>query len=435
MKWLSNLIERGGKALSELGESMGGPFGGVTEWAGKVLTGDIGTQPVPVPEFVAKVHAGTSSPWHEAATQAEQAAKGQSRHATALHEIITGLESSWSGTGADAARDRVHKLYMVADSADRTMARNQQSVLTAASGFEHTQATLQEMPPRPDKSFGDVVSLWDTDTEKAINAYNDKADFNLTTYKGYENQLKQTQSGLQGDYGQLGFYDGADILAPPSSPDRVDPVPGHPWSPGGHGHSDISGDGHVTTSGFTPSLSPGHTPAPMPVGHFTPGAGSHTGVGAGVGSDHTSTAGYTPAARDGLTNPTLPAPSSGPGVGSRGEAGLGVGSGFLPGAPGSTVGGAGGRASGAGGVPGTGRGSGSGVLGGVGGESGRAGGRLTGAGAPGASGAMAPGAGARGGKSENTEHARRYGLDEAPVEVVDIDPDTGYPVVPPTIGT
>ncbi|WP_236725337.1 WXG100 family type VII secretion target [Amycolatopsis orientalis] len=404
--------------MSGLGKSMGGVLGGVVGWAGKLLTGDVGAQPVPVPEFVAKVHAGSSSPWHEAAGQAERAAKGQGEHAASLQAIITGLESSWSGRGADAARERIHKLYAVADSADRSMARNQQSVLTAASGFEHTQATLQKMPPRPDKSFGDVISPWDTDTEKAIKKYNEKADFNLAVYKGYESQLKQTQRGLQGDYGQLGFYDGADITLEPPPKDRVTPPPARPSAPGVSGRGDVEHGGNAGNSGFTPSPPPGHTS-----GQVIPGSGPQ--VGADLGGEHTSTSGYQPGARDGLSGP------NGPSIG-RGETGTGIGAGVLPGAPGST-GGPGGRAGGVGGIPGAGRGSGAGVLGGAGGaESGRAGSRLTGApGAPG--GAMAPGA--RGGKSEDTEYARKYGLDEAPVEVTDIDPETGYTVVPPTIGT
>ncbi|WP_219148224.1 hypothetical protein [Amycolatopsis sp. TNS106] len=410
-----------------MGKSMGGTLGGVVEWTGKVLAGDVGAQPVPVPTFVAQVHAGNSRPWHEAAGQAEQAAKGQGDHAGTLREIIGDLESSWAGTGADAARERIHKLYTVADSADRSMARNQQVVLTAASGYEHTKATLKPMPPRPDKSFGDVISPWDTDTEKAINDYNDKAKFNLTTYKRYESQLQQTQGDLQGDYGQLGFYDGADIALAPPPKKGVTPPPGHPSpSPGAEGRSDGDSGGYVGSSGFTPSPAPGHTP-----GQVTPGTGAHVGAGSGVGADHTAISGYNPASRDGLSTPTIPAPSNGPSGSARGETGLGVGGGVVPGAPGS-VGGPGGRASG--GVPGAGRGSGAGVLGGPSaGETGRAGSRLTGAGAPGAPGAMAPGA--RGAKAEDTEHARKYGLDEAPITVGDIDPETGYPVVPPTIGT
>ncbi|MFD5091015.1 hypothetical protein ACFWMR_10480 [Amycolatopsis thailandensis] len=429
MSWLSDLADGVGNALSGVGKAVGKAVKAAVDWTGNLFSGDLGTQPVPVPTFVKQVHAGSSSPWHEAATQAEQAAKGQGNHAGTLRQIIGGLESSWSGTGADAARERIHKLYTVADSADRSMSRNQQSVLTAASGFEHTKATLKPMPPRPDKSFGDVISPWDTDTEKAINDYNEKAKFNLTAYKGYESQLKQTQSGLQGDYGQLGFYDGADIALAPPRKGGVTPPPGHPSpSPGVEGRSDGDSGGYVGSSGFTPSPAPGHTP-----GQVTPGTGSHLGAGSGVGTDHTTTSGYNPAARDGLSTPTIPAPSNGPSVNVRGETGLGVGGGAFPGAPGSAAGGPGGRAGG--GVPGAGRGSGAGVLGGPSaGETGRAGSRLTGAGAPGApGGAMAPGA--RGNKSEDSEHARKYGVDEEPITIADIDPETGYPVVPPTIGT
>lgn len=417
MSFLSGLVHGVGGLFSELGKAAGDSLKRAVNWTRDLFSGDLGTQPVPVPTFVKQVHAGTSSPWHEAATQAGRASKGQGDHAGILREIIGGLDSSWSGAGADAARERVHKLYTVADSADRSMARNQQLVLTAASGFEHTRATLKPMPPRPDKSFGDVISPWDTDTEKAINDYNKKAEFNLATYKSYESQLKQAQSGLQRDYGQLGFYDGADIALVPPRKKGGTPPPGHPSPPPSVGGRSDGDGGYVGSSGFSPFPPPGHTPG-------TPGSGSH--VGAGVGGDHTATSGYNPAARDGLSTPNIPSPSSG-----RTETGSGVGSGFLPGTPGSAIGGVGGRAGGVG----AGRGSGAGVLGGAGGsESGRAGARSTGTGAPGApGGAMAPGA--RGDKSEDIEHARKYGLEEAPLEIADIDPETGYTVVPPTIGT
>ncbi|MGY6653371.1 WXG100 family type VII secretion target [Amycolatopsis sp. TRM77291] len=415
MSWLSNLADGVGGLFSGLGKAVGDALKGVFKWTRDLFTGDVGTQPVPVPEFVEKVRAGNSSPWHEAARQAGQAAKSQGEHAAVLREIIGGLESSWSGTGADAARERIHKLYTVADSADRSMARNQQSVLTAASGFEHTKATLKPMPPRPDKSFGDVISPWDTDTEKAIADYNEKAKFNLTVYKGYENQIRQTQSGLQGDYGQLGFYDGADIALTPPVKRGPAPAPDHPAPPDDTLDRADLDDG----SGFTPSPAPDHTPA-----SFTPGGGPHGGTG--MGADHTTTSGYGPSTRDGASTPVVPAPSTGPSAGGRADTGSGFGSGFAPGGPGGRTGG----------VPTAGRGGGAGVLGGpLAAETGRVNARSTGAGAASGAlgGAMAPGA--RGGKNEDDEHTRKYGPEEHPVEITDIDPETGFTVVPPTIGT
>ncbi|WP_370946984.1 hypothetical protein AB5J62_05355 [Amycolatopsis sp. cg5] len=395
------------------------------DWAGDLFSGDVGTQPMAVPEFVDKMKAGSSAPWHEAAANAAKTGTSQGEHATSLQAIITGLESSWTGAGADAARARINKLRTVADSANQAMTHNQQMVLTAASGFESTQGTLVKMPPRPDKSFGDVIWPWDTDTEKAIEDYNKKAKFNLDVYHRYEQQMQQSQGGLQGDYGQLGFYDGADMTLAP-------PPPGHePKPPGGHGRSDGSG-GHINDAGFTPS------PTPGPAGGQPGAPGGTSGV---VAPDHTTTAGFTPTPPPtGQPAPVIPPPGtgSGPGgvepwLGMGGPLATGSGGGssarFGAGEPGSLKGGAGTGS----GAPGGGARSGAGAMGAAAEAerlAGRAGSRLTGAGAPGG---MAPGA--RGKGEEDSEHARKYGLEEVPFTTEDIDPETGYPVVPPTIGS
>lgn len=419
MSWLSDRFDDVGDLFEGAAEAVADGVTAAGEWVDDLFSGDVGNQPMAVPEFVDKIHAGNSSPWHEAAAQAEATSKSQGAHATSLQEIIAGLESAWTGAGADAARERVNKLRTVAASADKAMAHNQQMVLTAASSFEHARGALKTMPLRPDKSFGDVISPWDTDTEDAINDYNRRARENLEVYKGYEGQLRDVSSGLQGFYGDLGYYDGVGGVVAPLPPGGREP------SSGRHGNRDGVGD-HLGNAGYSPSLAPDLVSG-------QPG-GLRSDPGSVLPPGHTTTAGFTTVPPSGgQSAPMIPSSSTGASPG-------GIGSSVRMGGP--LSGGAGitprfGGGEGGGSKSGSGLSAGARSTGALNAASeaerlgGRAGSRVSGGGVPGGT-----ATGWRGGNSEEAgEHIRKYGFEEAPFTVEDIDPDTGYSVVPPTIGS
>ncbi|RJQ82184.1 hypothetical protein D5S19_22255 [Amycolatopsis panacis] len=444
-------------------------FDDVEHWVSDVWHGNIGDQAVPAPELVQKVLASQGAQdWHQGAGRATMLARQNDEMSARAQQLSAGLESAWTGGGAEVARARIKPLTDATSAAAQTYTSNGQNLTDLAHGFDEMKATLQPMPKTPPhKDFFDTATPWDTDTEDQINTYNRIARENLDRYNGYQQQAQTSGQGLKTDYGQLNKFDGEVSIAPPApaSPSRHTPTGGTSrhssarsefTGPGGAGHtSPRSVDGSV------PNV---HT---LPAGHPLPG--ENPGPGTQSGGGGTRTAGYVPPSLPDMRSgsvPPFPVPAAGGGGSSW------SGSAFVPGGfgPGGSSSGAPGAPPGAGGSVGRGL---SGGPGGVDGPAGRGlpngpgGGARSGTGAGvgvgeegavrGSGSSAAPrgttgarggagvsGMGAPGGKGkaeEDKEHQRKYGVDDdSAFSLTDddgdrlVDPRTGLPPTPPTIG-
>ncbi|MFF0147380.1 hypothetical protein ATK36_2117 [Amycolatopsis sulphurea] len=439
-------------------------FDDVEHWVSDVWHGNTGDQAVPAPELVQKVLASQGAQdWHQGAGRATMLARQNDEMSARAQQLSAGLESAWTGGGADVARARIKPLTDATSAAAQTYTSNGQNLTDLAHGFDEMKAALQPMPKTPPhKNFLDTATPWDTDTEDQINTYNRMARENLDRYHGYQQQAQTSGQGLKTDYGQLNKFDGEVSIAPPapvsSSPSRHTPTGGR------NRHSSARSE-------FTGPVGAGHTSPPPaegsvpnvhmpPAGHPLPG--ENPGPGTPFGG--TRTAGYVPPSLPDMrpgSVPPLPVPGAGGGGSSwSGSAfvpgGFGPGSSLsgVPGASGVSVPGAGGSAgrglsSGPGGAggpvgrglpngPGGGARSGAGEEGAVRGSGGSA--ATTGArGGAGMSGMGAPGGKGKG--EGDKEHQRKYGVDDdSAFSLTDddgdrlVDPRTGLPPTPPTIG-
>ncbi|SEB38918.1 hypothetical protein SAMN04489727_1276 [Amycolatopsis tolypomycina] len=397
---------------------------GAVNAVGDFFRGDVGTQPVPVPEFVEQVRNGNTASWYQGVDKAAALSKSHTGVDHTVSGLLTRLESSWTGAGSDAARQKIQKFRDVTADAATTFTGNGNSLKMVAGSFDTAKHTMDPMPPRPDKSVVDVLTPWTTDTEAAIGNYNNTAAKNLAIYKTYEAQAGAGSSQLTVDYGQLGAFDGGaitvtdtpagkkprgtrrDTSTPVTS--RADVTPPPPsTTPGSH---DIAGARDVTV--------PGRGEQPLPSDR---------------GGQDTTTAGFTPSPiSTGVGPSTLPAPTA-PGVSTGGGSSPYLGMGGLTGGVGGLGSDSGaGRAPGGGGRTGAGA-PGEGVRGGTTVPS-----RGAGARGPAGTSGMAPGPGRGKGSEEDQEHQRKYVLDttlfdEDGNEIT--DPVNGLPAVPPTIGT
>lgn len=407
-----------------------------TDWAGDVLSGNVGAQAVAVPEVVVEMLKGNSSSWDDSGNIAFIASNDHNKVSAKLSTMLNNLEPAWTGKAAEGARERTKVFADAIYSAGELFNNNGTNVSDSANGFNQAKDAMQPMGDRPDKSFLDAALPWDTDTEKAIERYNKTAEANKAIYDRYAAHLEGQGEGLKTDYGQISPEFGS------SSVDDSTPVRGF------GGRSD-SGEAHPVRSGGSPvTQMVGGSPPPGSVA----GPGGHAGSGqvSGSGSvqvpaasgghvsDGTAAAGYNPLdPRTNLPLPHSPVPNV-PGLG--GGSGPATGGVNLVGGPGGlgAVGGLGGagKPGEVGGTPGGGRQTGARGLvdeagrGGAGAGRG-AGGRLTGGPA-----GMAPGMG-RGAKEEDKERQRKYVQDESmfpETDKKDVDPTTGLPPVPPTIG-
>ncbi|MYW90559.1 hypothetical protein G3I59_07980 [Amycolatopsis rubida] len=442
-------------------------------WFSDFYHGNLGDQALPAPAIVQQVQQGPgTSSWDSGSSTVQKMIQEHNQNSDDAQQITTMLESVWTGDGADAARARLRPLSDASSTSAQAYVVNGQKLVDTTHGYNDMKIALQAMPPAPPhKNLWDQGTPWDTDTEKQINEYNAAANHNVERYQKYADQARANGQGLNSDYGQVSGFDGQNLTidsggdrakSKTGSHERASQKPGQdsggpgsgPGASGGLG----SGPGTVGGPGSWPGASGG--PGASGPGASGPGATGGAGgvsfppggvavpLGSGVpgGNDGTSTAGWTPPSVDRVgganwTPPTATPTSWGAGGGS-GNSGWTPG-GFGPLGGGSDAGSeAGGRSGGI--VARLGGGTGVGAGAGVGAGEEAAARGAAGKGAAGAKGSPGMGgmAGAGKGKGEEDKvHQRKYGIDDdSAFSLVDengeraLDPRTGLPPTPPTIG-
>ncbi|MEV5718513.1 hypothetical protein AB0L41_31895 [Amycolatopsis mediterranei] len=172
-------------------------------WAGDLFSGDVGVQAMPVADVVNYVIDGDSTSWADNGSKSGTIGADHHELAGDLAAVLNNLEPAWTGEGADRARERIKAFSDLVSAAATTLSSNGGNVTDAAYGFELARRSMEPMGAPPDKTFFDVAVPWNTDTEEAIAAYNAKAEKNLAIYNDYATHLSSQGQGLSGDYGQL----------------------------------------------------------------------------------------------------------------------------------------------------------------------------------------------------------------------------------------
>ncbi|MCG3757668.1 hypothetical protein [Amycolatopsis sp. Poz14] len=454
-------------------------------WFSDFYHGNLGDQALPAPAIVQQVQQGPgTSSWDSGSSMVQKMIQEHNQNSDDAQQITTMLESVWTGDGADAARARLRPLSDASSTSAQAYVVNGQKLVDTTHGYNDMKIALQAMPPTPPhKNLWDQGTPWDTDTEKQINEYNAAANHNVERYQKYADQAKTNGQGLNSNYGQVSGFDGQNLKidsgedrgkgktgshekvyrkggqdsgGPGSGPGASGGLGSGPWTVDGPGTSGPGTSGPGTSGPGTGGLGgsgSGVTGGPGGVSYPPGGVTVPPGYRPGEG-DGTSTAGWTPPSvdRGGGSSWTPSTPTSwGNGTGTGTGTGNSGGSTWTPGGfgpfggAGETAGRSGGIAARLGGGAGAGTGVGAGA--GVGaGEEGaaRSGAAAAGKGAAGAKGAPGMGgmAGAGKGKGEeDKEHQRKYGIDDdSAFSLVDengertLDPRTGLPPTPPTIG-
>ncbi|WP_328607381.1 hypothetical protein OG943_47225 [Amycolatopsis sp. NBC_00345] len=390
---------------------------------------------VPIDQIVQQLQQSDSSGWQDGVDLSHGLATKQEALSQQMTSLMSNMESSWQGEGADLARSRMQKMRDSMIDAHQTFLGNEDTHAAGLAMHENLRNQIAAMPPKPSLAPGQTVGFTNVDMLVKSSAYIDAAQKNLDTYNAFATESQSNSGQLRADYGVIGKYDGGDVsLAeqPPAKP---------PVKPTSHGPSEPSGgySGPPRTQGPGGPNSPTSSPnGPRP--GYRP-----QNVPVASGPDNTTTSSYQP--------PNLPGGSGGSGPGNAGGFGSGGSGTFGPGGsggfdpvsgfgPGGSAGGFGPGGSGSGGS-GSGGQNGAGARSGIGGnEPGAAGARGPGAGGAASARNGSPGMGGgmgRGGKKgeEDAEHERKYVLDVDLFadEKTAIDPETGFRPVPPTLGT
>ncbi|MFB9923896.1 hypothetical protein ACFORO_08560 [Amycolatopsis halotolerans] len=203
-----------GHAVEGAVEWVGDRASDVGGWFGDLFEGNLGEQAVPQSELVKQIMASKGAPdWHGGADQAAELAEQHAQVSGRVQQLMSGMESSWTGGGADTAQARIKPLADVSQAASHTFTANSQNASGLAHGFDQLKASLRPMPETPPhRTFLDEAQFWrTTDTEAKINQYK---------YNTYAGTAKSAGQGLKIDYGQLqDFGDGnVDISSQPKEP-------------------------------------------------------------------------------------------------------------------------------------------------------------------------------------------------------------------------
>ncbi|MEV6873409.1 hypothetical protein [Amycolatopsis sp. NPDC051128] len=417
------LIREAEQARTALVQSVDDALG----WAGDLFSGDVGVQAMPVADVVNYVIDGDSTSWADSGAKSGTIGADHHEIAGDLTAVLNNLEPTWTGKGADRARERIKAFSDLISAAATTLSSNGGNVTDAAYGFELARRSMEPMGAPPDKTFFDVAAPWDTDTEEAVATYNAKAEKNLAIYNAYAKHLNSQGQGLSGDYGRLApdqMAGSADSFRVTGERDVV--KPDRPQvdttSP------DIPSEKRIHAAPQADEVEPGETAS-----RGTAGDTSETDPNNSVTRQHdqTTAAGLTPSWRE-PGSPALSESSStqlgrGAGAQVRDPAEprlLAIPPGSTQGLRGGEVDERGNRARRGAGMPGAAiRGSASKEFVGN-----RGGAGATGAATP--NGRVA---------AEDREHKRKYIRDDSSLFTDDVDelvdPRTGLPPTPPTIGT
>lgn len=454
----------------------GGDLGQMKELLEKIMAA---RGVLPVHELVRRIHEGDASKWHNAVTTAEAIVTAHEEASERSRRMLQALESSWTGEGADAAARKIRIGEKAARKSAEVYAANARVYTDNAYMFDSIKQQLPQIPENPpERDVVDVLTPWDTDTERQINQYKADVERAQQLYQTYEQTMQAAQQSVVKDFGSLEAFDGElgtierdesgtgkdgsgkdpstgllrfdEPSSRSGSPSSGQPMTGGPSSSHGyptpHPPSTSQYNSGTSTSGYvapdvsrpaaaapnysTPSFNPSaFGPGGSNSSHSTTFGPGGTPVGFGPGAGGPNTTGSTGGGR-----------FSSPGGGAGGGRFSAPGAGGARGMPG------GGAAVGGPGALGAGRGVGAMPFGPAGGGGGPAAGVTGGAaGAAGGRGAMPMGAmggaGGRGGQGgDDSEHQRQYvqSTDEAFAltekgEVLR-DPNTGNIVTPPTIG-
>ncbi|MEA5363067.1 hypothetical protein VA596_26285 [Amycolatopsis sp., V23-08] len=386
-------------------------------WSADLVRQGTEARVVSVQDLTGMVTRGSGTEWARAAKTAQEAAIAHREAADILYDVLAQLDSAWQGGGADAAAVSARRFGRTVETTESTFARNCLNITEADHAFQNLRTQLAHLGPRPEKNLFDTLSFWDTDTEKAITAYNGKAAQYLERYHAYAAHLDDQARALRYDWGTEEPEGATASSARPArgplgtrgAAATAGASTGHP--PGAPGAAASPG----ASPSAVPGVVPGAAGAQLGAAPVPDGADPHVAAGppspAGASSAGTTSAtGYvvtgTPASPatpqwPGGTAASAPPPSGTPSPGFGGAF-----RGTLPGGPAGAA-----------------RGGASGVREGV-----RGGGRPS-----------SPGSTARSRREDDRVHERKYVLDDGSLFTDDeryalVDPETGLTTVDPTIG-
>jgi uncharacterized protein YukE len=153
-------------------------------------------------EIYAQMHGGNGTATAQlAADKAAELAKGYALIESRLKKVGETLGEAWTGASADAAQAAANPINQAMIQMQGALRQADHSISNQVYQFNLNKGQLKDMPAaKPDTSFWDDATPWDTDTEDKVNSYNSEEAHNRAVYKEFQSASNTNRGELPKEF-------------------------------------------------------------------------------------------------------------------------------------------------------------------------------------------------------------------------------------------
>ncbi|OLT40697.1 hypothetical protein BJF85_06145 [Saccharomonospora sp. CUA-673] len=190
-----------------------------------------------------------------------------------IQDLDAKMSAAWTGDGAESARMGAQPLRQWMTETGSDLGKSSSVLSTQADAHNKVRTEVEPIPEHPPSShiFNDLAP-WDTDLDKKIADYNDKANKNVQVFNDYHSASTGNASALphyatrHGAIGDVALA-GTNVSGDKTAGDAPQVGPGNDNGAGtGYRSSGVSGDGAHQTQASQHS-GPGGPGTPITTGH------------------------------------------------------------------------------------------------------------------------------------------------------------------------
>ncbi|WP_197319580.1 hypothetical protein [Saccharomonospora sp. NB11] len=259
-----------------------GTAGLLTQEKAGDYSADVGGRQLDAYQIYQQLHAGDNG--SSLMTGRESASTLKSNFAQRISEMDTlakRMDEAWQGDSAEAAKAGAHPLKQWLQDSEGKLHSSDNTMASQLDAYNTVLSQVQPVPAKPPESnFLNDITPWTTDTDRAIQQYNQMAQANVEAYNAYysvsnaNGQQMPHYTVVDGEFGEV-EVDG-------SGSDSGGGGNGGGGGTGGGGNGGTGGGGNYP-GGSPGSVSPGGIPGgSYPGGNYPGGTGGGTGTGTGT---------------------------------------------------------------------------------------------------------------------------------------------------------
>jgi uncharacterized protein YukE len=153
-------------------------------------------------QIYAQMHGGNGTGTAQlAADKAAELAKSYALIESRLKKVGETLGEAWTGASADAAQAAGNPINQAMIQMQGALRQADHSISNQVYQFNLNKGQLKDMPAsKPDTSFWDDATPWDTDTEDKVNSYNSEEAHNRKVYSEFQSASNTNRGELPKEF-------------------------------------------------------------------------------------------------------------------------------------------------------------------------------------------------------------------------------------------